>query len=123
MESTLFAGIAILAAFGLNGCAAGSGQNPTSPKALAVQIQPKKTAGDGMWRAEVAAGDVALLRVSPASFSDGGAAVSPSDYLSLPKVEGYDFQNRFVGDYLLYGRGSGWGYPNTPAMTSAALPV
>jgi len=27
----------------------------------------------------------------------------------LPKPEGSTFQNRFVGDYLIYGTGSGWG--------------
>src|SRR5262249_34979856 len=31
-------------------------------------------AGDGMWSAEVAAGDVALMRVALAKFSDGGGA-------------------------------------------------
>lgn len=73
------------------------------------------SAGDGMWRAEVAAGDVALMRVPLASFSDGNEAVPSSSYRALPKPEGYTFQNRFVGEYLLYGTGSGWGYPNQPA--------
>lgn len=68
-------------------------------------------AGDGMWKAEVAAGDVALLRVPVGMFSDGRAAAGGSDYLSLPRIAGYGFQNRFVGDYLLYGSGNGWGYP------------
>lgn len=65
--------------------------------------------GDGMWAAEVAQGDVALLRIPLASFSDGSETVSKSNYRPLPKAEGYDFQNRFVGDYLIYGTGSGWG--------------
>ncbi len=69
------------------------------------------TTGDGMWGAEAAAGDVALMRVSLDSFSDGNEAVPASDYHKLPKPTGYTFQNRFVGDYLLYGTGSGWGYP------------
>src|SRR5207247_9542557 len=69
----------------------------------------------------VAAGDVALLRVTLASFSDGSAIVAPSDYLSLPKVEGYDFQNRFVDHYLLYGSGSGWGYPKNTARSPLFL--
>jgi hypothetical protein len=66
--------------------------------------------GDGMWRAEVADGDVALMRVPVGSFSDGGDAVPASSYRQLPKPAGdsYSFQNRFVGDYLLYGTGSGW---------------
>ena len=67
--------------------------------------------GDGMWRAEVGSGDVALLRVRLESFSDGVDAAPGSAYRDLPKPSGYTFQNRFVGDYLLYGTGSGWGSP------------
>jgi hypothetical protein len=69
------------------------------------------TTGDGMWGAEVATADVALMRVPLASFSDGSSTVPRSDYRELPRPEGYTFQNRFVGDYLFYGTGSGWGYP------------
>src|ERR1043165_6072019 len=64
--------------------------------------------GDGMWRAEVAEGDVALMRVPVASFSDGRQMVPATSYQQLPKPEGNTFQNRFVGDYLLYGTGNGW---------------
>ena len=67
--------------------------------------------GDGMWGAEVAEGDVALMRVPLTHFSDGTDTVQPFRYRKLAKPEGYTFQNRFVGDYLLYGTGSGWGYP------------
>jgi hypothetical protein len=67
--------------------------------------------GDGMWQAERTAGDVALLRVPVASFNDGSNSASSWDYHGLPKPGGYTFQNRFVGDYLLYGTGSGWGAP------------
>jgi hypothetical protein len=69
------------------------------------------TAGDGMWGAEVAAGDVALMRVPLTHFSDGSDTVQPFRYHKLPRPVGYTFQNRFVGDYLLYGTGSGWGRP------------
>lgn len=69
--------------------------------------------GDGMWRAEVAQGDVALMRVPIASFSDGSQLVPATSYQQLPKPEGYTFQNRFVGGYLLYGTGSGWWRPET----------
>jgi hypothetical protein len=65
--------------------------------------------GDGMWKAEAAEGDVALMRVPLWSFSDGAEMVPATSYRELPKVEGY-FQNRFVGDYLLYGTGNGWAY-------------
>ena len=67
--------------------------------------------GDGMWHAEVATGDVALMRIPIVSFSDGSEVVPASSYRALPKPEGYGFQNRFVGNYLIYGTGSGWGYP------------
>src|ERR1051326_7017703 len=67
--------------------------------------------GDGMWGAEFAQGDVALMRVPLTHFSDGSDTVQLFRYRKLPKPEGYTFQNRFVGDYLLYGTGSGWGHP------------
>jgi hypothetical protein len=70
-----------------------------------------QTAGDSMWGAERAAGDVALMRVPLTSFSDGSEPVPSSSYRKLPTPKGYTFQNRFVGEYLLYGTGSGWGYP------------
>jgi Beta propeller domain len=68
-------------------------------------------AGDGMWAAEVAQGDVALLRIALDEFSDGSVAVPAANYRRLPRPEGHTFQNRFVGSYLLYGTGSGWGRP------------
>ena len=76
-------------------------------------------AGDAMWNAEGTASDVALLRVPLESFSDGSQKAPASSYQKLPKPNGYTFQNRFVGDYLLYGTGSGWGAPqksNQPSL-------
>ncbi len=69
--------------------------------------------GDGMWNAETHAGDLALLRVPISTFADGSSAAPPSNYRKLHKPEGpsYTLQNRFVGDYLLYGTGGGWGAP------------
>jgi hypothetical protein len=69
--------------------------------------------GDGMWRAEVNQGDVALMRVPLASFSDGSQMAPATSYQQLPKPEGYTLQNRFVGDYLIYGTGSTWWQPET----------
>ena len=69
--------------------------------------------GEAMWSSEFAAGDVALFRTSIGSFSDGSESAPASDYSELPKPEGYTFQNRFVGEHLLYGTGSGWGRPAT----------
>jgi len=74
--------------------------------------------GDGMWAAETTAGDVALLRVPIMTFSDGSEIVSSSNYRRLPKPQGYTFQNRFVGNYLIYGTGSGWDYPTKQADQS-----
>lgn len=78
--------------------------------------------GDGMWAAERTAGEVALLRVSLSQFNDGSDSASSWDYHGLPKPRGYTFQNRFVGDYLLYGTGSGWGAPqNKPESNLYAV--
>jgi hypothetical protein len=70
-------------------------------------------AGDAMWSSEVTTGDVALMRVPLASFSGDGARVQSSRYRALPKPPGHTFQNRFVGQYVLYGSGSGWGRPQS----------
>lgn len=74
--------------------------------------------GDGMWAAEVVSGDVALMRIPLMSFSDGSEMVPASSYRKLPRPEGYTFQNRFVGNHLIYGTGSGWGYPTEQAKQS-----
>jgi hypothetical protein len=76
--------------------------------------------GDGMWQSENASGDTGLLRVPIASFSDGGEKVSTGNYHDLPTPpDGNSFQNRFVGDYLLYGTGNGWGW--APRLKSFAV--
>ena len=60
--------------------------------------------GDSMWGAErVDRGDMALLALAPSVFGNGSGQASSGDYRPLPKLEGWDFQNRFVGDWLLYG--------------------
>ncbi len=69
------------------------------------------SAGDGMWNAEGRTAGTALLRTPLASFSDGTQSIPASSYQKLPNPQGYALQNRFVGDYLLYGTGSGWWYP------------
>ena len=67
--------------------------------------------GDGMWAAEVAEGDVALMRIPIMTFSDGNESVPASSYKRLQKPKGYTFQNRFISDHMIYGTGSGWGQP------------
>lgn len=67
--------------------------------------------GDAMWAPEVTSGDVALVRVPVAQLTASVPAISPSQLRLLPKPEGHVFQNRFVGDTLLYGTGGSWGRP------------
>ncbi len=68
--------------------------------------------GDGMWKAEVGEGDIALLRVTLNDLADGSTAARRSSYRALEKVPGYTLQNRFIGDHLLYGAGANWGEPS-----------
>ena len=64
--------------------------------------------GEGMWAAEANAGDFGLLRVSLDSFSDGRERAPAEAYRALPRPGGHAIQNRYVGQYLLYGTGTGW---------------
>lgn len=64
--------------------------------------------GDGMWSSERSQGDMALLRVPLGSFGNGSDSASEKAYRRLPHPGGYTVQNRFVGDFLLYGAGIGW---------------
>ena len=64
--------------------------------------------GEGMWAAEVNAGDYALLRVALDSFSDGTDTAPAESYKALPRPNGHAIQNRYVGRHLLYGAGAGW---------------
>lgn len=79
--------------------------------------------GDAMWMPEFSSGAVALLRFPLRAFGDGMGEVDRGRYRTLPKPGGnaYDFHNRFVGAYLLYGNGNGWGTPrNTQGMLTVA---
>ena len=67
--------------------------------------------GEGMWAAEVNYGDLALLRVPLASFSDGRDSAPVDAYRRLPKAAGQALQSRYIGPYLLYGAGTGWHAP------------
>ncbi|MCC7597427.1 beta-propeller domain-containing protein [Janthinobacterium sp. FW305-129] len=59
--------------------------------------------GDAMWDGARGRGDMALLRVPLASFSDGRDSAPAGSYKPLPGGGGYGLQNRYVGSYLLYG--------------------
>jgi hypothetical protein len=63
--------------------------------------------GDGMWRSEQGGGDLALLRVALDQFSDGRDSAPRASYRPVPQAGGYGLQNRFVGDWLLYGAADG----------------
>jgi hypothetical protein len=65
--------------------------------------------GDAMWAAEGTTDSIALVRLPLASFGGSADAAPASAYTTLAPVSGYALQNRFVGDYVLYGAGSGWG--------------
>jgi len=77
--------------------------------------------GDSMWNAESSAGSIALLRVPLSTFSDGRDVVDSSNYHSLPRLSDYTTHNRFVGDFLLYGNGNGWGEPNAKSSDVFAV--
>jgi hypothetical protein len=64
--------------------------------------------GDAMWTPEVNEGDVALLSIPFAQFGDGSGEVSRDRYRPLPNPgrDSWNFQNRFVGNFVLYGGGS-----------------
>ena len=56
--------------------------------------------GEAMWSSEMRGGELALLRVHLGRFSDGRDSATRESYQPLP---GHASQNRFVGQYLLYG--------------------
>jgi hypothetical protein len=71
--------------------------------------------GEGMWGSEHTAGSMALLRVPLATFGDGRQSAQPEHYRRLPAVQGYAAQNRYVGDWLLYGGAQPRGLDSGPA--------
>ncbi|MEQ1754196.1 MAG: beta-propeller domain-containing protein [Micropepsaceae bacterium] len=78
--------------------------------------------GDAMWNPEFSQGSVTLLQMPLRAFGDGGNEALPQFYrpLPAPSRETYAFQNRFVGDYVLYGNGAGWGTSPSSSMLVAA---
>lgn len=74
--------------------------------------------GDAMWNAQLSEGAVALLRLPLDRFGDGSSRARRANYRPLsaklsdsfnPLYGDDEFQNRFIGNYLLYGKGSAWG--------------
>lgn len=60
-------------------------------------------AGEGMWGDASSRGDLALLRVPLSRFGDGRDEAPERAYRALPGQSDGTMQNRFVGDWLLYG--------------------
>ena len=91
---------------------------------LNVLVRGEENGGDGMWGAEVATGDVALLRVPVGSFANrvGTARAKAYTKLAVP-TRGTTMQNRYVGGHVLYGTGSGWGYLEESDRRVYAYPV
>jgi len=59
--------------------------------------------GEGMWKAESKTGDLALLRVRLRDFGDGTARAPVSAYRPLPGTANDEVNNRYIGDWLIYG--------------------
>lgn len=59
--------------------------------------------GQGMWRSEWGEGQLALLRVPLEHFGGLKAEAPDAAYRFLPPIARGNRQNRFVGDWLLYG--------------------
>lgn len=75
-----------------------------------------------MWSSERVNGQAALLRFPIDGMGDGGRAAPAWWYRPLPTPAGSTFQNRFVGDHLLYGSGSGWGGQRMTDSTLYVVP-
>lgn len=58
--------------------------------------------GEGMWRSNAAEGEMALLRVPLAAFGDHRASARAGHFRPVPGRGGWELQNRFVGDWLLW---------------------
>ena len=75
--------------------------------------------GEGMWGSERTRGAMALMRVPLSAFGDGRGAAQREHYRVLPAPAGYSVQNRFIGDWLLWGAHSGSRF-NRPAEVPGA---
>lgn len=78
--------------------------------------------GDWMWNPEVTRGDVALVSIPIRYFGDGSREVPLDRYRPLPSPgqNAWNFQNRFVGNHVLYGGGA-MGRGRNSILVAAAL--
>ena len=84
-----------------------------------------ESGGDAMWRPEFTRGAVKLLQLPLNRFGDGSDDASSGFYRSLPSpgADSYHFQNRFVGNYVLYGTGNSWGRPQDQRSVVVAAAI
>ena len=62
-----------------------------------------------MWASEQGSHDIALLRTPLRDFGDGSTSAPREHYHPLPTPQGgASLQNRYIGDYLVYGAGQTW---------------
>lgn len=66
----------------------------------------ERGAGEGMWNNRRGGGRMALLRVPLSRFGDGRDAAALEHYRKLPGSGDGNLQNRYVGDWLLWGAGT-----------------
>ena len=64
--------------------------------------------GGQMWASEIGSQNLALMRVPLSAFNDGTEAAPPDSYRPLPAPSSGSIQNRYIGQYLLYGAGNTW---------------
>ena len=78
--------------------------------------------GDSMWNNQSSRGGVALLSVPLAWMGDGSRMAPRSRYRVLPSIsdQSWNFQNRFVGNHVLYG-GHGYRGGEQSTLVAAAL--
>ncbi|WP_310468199.1 beta-propeller domain-containing protein [Sphingomonas sp.] len=78
--------------------------------------------GDAMWNPEATIGDVALLSIPIRWMGNGMREVPLNRYRPLPRPdeENWNFQNRFVGNHVLYG-GGGIGSGDSARLVAAGL--
>jgi hypothetical protein len=78
--------------------------------------------GEAMWSSERGQGRAALLRLPLERMGDGSMPTPATWYRQLPTPPGWTIQNRFVGNYLLYGAGNSWGPARDTDTTLYAVP-